>query len=155
MVIFGLDRSLQDNSARLAVSAALEMMRAMPAFNQYLLKHFGHEFRIGIGIHTGNVVVGSLGYHKKKEYTALGDTVNTASRIEAVNKKAGTNILVSERTHALIKKRVCGGETVRCRSEGKTGSAAPVRAGRPVAGQGRWRKESRAWRCLPVCRKPI
>jgi adenylate cyclase len=47
------------------------------------------------------VILGSLGFHKKKEYTALGDTVNTASRIEAYNKTAGTAILCSERTRDL------------------------------------------------------
>ncbi|HWR72630.1 MAG TPA: adenylate/guanylate cyclase domain-containing protein, partial [Nitrospirota bacterium] len=101
MVVFGLDRALTEPSSRLAAFAALEMLGALPEFNGYLARHFGHEFRIGIGIHTGNVIVGSLGYHKKKEYTALGDTVNTASRIEAVNKEAGTSILVSERTREL------------------------------------------------------
>ncbi len=101
MVTFGLDRALQEHSARLAVSAARDMVRLLPEFNGYLRSHFNHEFRIGIGIHTGTVIVGSLGFHKKKEYTAIGDTVNTASRIEAVNKKAGTTVLVSEHTHAL------------------------------------------------------
>jgi adenylate cyclase len=101
MVIFGLDRSLQEHSARLAVSAARDMARLLPEFNEYLKSHFNHEFRIGVGIHTGTVILGSLGFHKKKEYTAIGDTVNTASRIEAVNKKAGTTVLVSEHTHAL------------------------------------------------------
>lgn len=101
MVIFGLDRTAQDNSARLAVAAARDMARAMPEFNRYLKSRFNHEFRIGVGIHTGTVILGSLGFHKKKEYTAIGDTVNTASRIEAVNKKAGTTVLVSEQTHAL------------------------------------------------------
>ncbi len=101
MVVFGLDRTMKEPASRLAVSAALEMLEALPGFNQYLSKHFSHEFRIGIGIHTGNVIIGSLGYHKKKEYTALGDTVNTASRIEAVNKEAATSILVSGRTREL------------------------------------------------------
>jgi class 3 adenylate cyclase len=98
MVVFGLDRTLKEPPSRLAASAAIDMLGALPEFNRYLSRHFAHQFRIGIGIHTGNVIVGSLGYHKKKEYTALGDTVNTASRIEAFNKEAGTSILVSERT---------------------------------------------------------
>ncbi len=99
MVLFGLDSSMQEHSARLAVSAARDMVRALPEFNDYLRDHFNHEFRIGVGVHTGTVILGSLGFHKKKEYTAIGDAVNTASRIESVNKKAGTVILVSESTH--------------------------------------------------------
>jgi adenylate cyclase len=101
MVIFWLDRTAQNNSARLAVAAARDMARVMPEFNRYLQSRFNHEFRIGVGIHTGTVILGSLGFHKKKEYTAIGDTVNTASRIEAVNKQAGTTVLVSEHTQAL------------------------------------------------------
>jgi class 3 adenylate cyclase len=101
MVLFGLDRTTQEHSARLAVGAAGDMARALSEFNKYLKSHFNHEFRIGVGIHTGTVILGSLGFHKKKEYTAIGDTVNTASRIEAVNKKAGTTILASEHTHGL------------------------------------------------------
>ncbi len=101
MVIFGLDRTIKEHSARLAVSAARDMVRALPEFNHYLKSHFNHEFRIGVGIHTGTVIVGSLGFHKKKEYTAIGDTVNTASRIESANKKAGTTVLVSDSTRRL------------------------------------------------------
>ncbi len=119
MVVFGLDRTTRDRSARLAASAALDMVASLPAFNQYLKKHFDHEFRIGIGIHTGNVIVGSLGFHKKKEYTALGDTVNTASRIEAVNKKAGTTILVSEVTHGLIQNEFAWGKRFSAEVKGK------------------------------------
>jgi len=101
MVIFGLDPTVQGHSARLAVAAAQDMALMLPGFNEYLKSHFNHEFRIGVGVHTGTVILGSLGYHKKKEYTAIGDTVNTASRIEAENKKAGTTVLVSEHTYAL------------------------------------------------------
>ena len=101
MVVFGLDGAVQGHSARLAVTAAREMMRALPEFNSYLRSRFDHEFRIGIGIHTGTVILGSLGFHKKKEYTALGDTVNTASRIEAYTKTAGTAVLCSDRTRGL------------------------------------------------------
>ena len=101
MVIFGLDRNAGPDHARQAVSAAGSIVRALPGFNQYLRTHFNQEFAIGLGIHSGTVIVGSLGFHKKKEYTALGDTVNTASRIEAYNKTAGTTILCSGRTRDL------------------------------------------------------
>ena len=90
-----------DHSSRLALSAARDIVRALPEFNGYLKSHFDHEFKIGIGIHTGTVILGSLGFHKKKEYTALGDTVNTASRIESVNKEAGSTVLVSGHTRDL------------------------------------------------------
>ncbi len=103
MAIFGLDRTVEGDHARLAISAARDMALALPEFNRYLTSHFNHSFRIGIGVHTGTVILGSLGFHKKKEYTALGDTVNTASRIEAYTKEAGTSILVSQRTYDRVR----------------------------------------------------
>lgn len=119
MVVFGLDRAFEEPSSRLAASAALDMLGALPGFNGYLNRYFGHEFRVGIGIHTGTVIVGSLGYHKKKEYTALGDTVNTASRIEAVNKQTGTSILVSERTRELAGRGFVWGKRFSTEVKGK------------------------------------
>ena len=103
MAIFGLDQNSDESSAFQAVSAAMEMMNSLNYFNKYLASRFDHEFKIGIGIHTGKVIVGNLGYRKKKEFTAIGDTVNTASRIESLNKKAGTSILISEETYSKIK----------------------------------------------------
>lgn len=103
MVIFGLDRTVEGDHARQAVSAARNIALALPEFNRYLSSHFNHSFRIGIGVHTGTVILGSLGYHKKKEYTALGDTVNTAARIEAYTKDADTSVLVSQITHDRVR----------------------------------------------------
>lgn len=103
MAVFGLDRTAVADHARLAVSAARDLVRALPAFNEYLKTHFNHEFSVGVGIHTGTAILGSLGFHKKKEFTALGDTVNTASRIESLNKESGTTILVSGATYAAVK----------------------------------------------------
>jgi class 3 adenylate cyclase len=94
MVTFGLeDRT--EHPAHLAMLAAQSMIQALDEFNLYLENQFHHKFNIGIGIHFGPVIVGNLGYKKKMEFTAIGDTVNTASRIESLNKKIGSRVLVS------------------------------------------------------------
>ena len=121
MVVFGLDRALSGDHARLAVSAARDIMRSLPEFNEFLRARYNHEFKIGIGVHSGTVILGSLGYHKKKEYTALGDTVNTASRIEAINKETGTVVLVSEETHDLVKEGFTWGRNFSKEVKGKKG----------------------------------
>lgn len=96
MVLFGLQEDAAVNHAAAAVRAAAEIVEALDQFNVYLKEHFGHQFRIGVGVHSGPAVVGSIGYSKKRQYTAIGDTVNTASRIESLTKKAGARVLVSE-----------------------------------------------------------
>lgn len=84
-----------DHAVR-AVRAALGMAKALEGFKHELGK-FGEEFDIGIGIHTGPAVVGFLGCSQRLDYTAIGDTVNLASRIEGQTKGVA-RILVSEAT---------------------------------------------------------
>jgi len=78
-------------AAHHAVAAAREMLTAMEHINE--ASHW--PLRIGIGIHFGEVVAGNIGSPRRKEYTVIGDTVNLAARLEALNKQFGSQILIS------------------------------------------------------------
>jgi len=80
-----------------AVAAALEMEQVLKAFKEEL-GDAGRDFDVGIGIHTGTAVVGFIGAEQKLDYTAIGDSVNLASRIEGLTKEAKSRILVSRDT---------------------------------------------------------
>lgn len=89
--------------AQRAVAAALEMGEVLQRFKQELGEE-GADFDVGIGIHSGAAVVGLIGSEQRREYTAIGDTVNLASRIEGLTKGL-SRILVSHETRML-----CGEE---------------------------------------------
>ena len=99
MAIFGLEG--EEHPAQLAYRSALEMLERLKNFNEYLSKTYGESFQIGIGIHYGPVVVGQLGHPKQSSFTAIGDTVNVAARIESATKGRG-NILVSKPVYEAI-----------------------------------------------------
>lgn len=95
MAIFGAPVSSQ-NSARDAFEAALEMRRALEAINEEFLKDGLPQLHFGIGIHTGSVFAGTIGAANRMEYTVIGDTVNTASRLESLCKTYAKDLLLSE-----------------------------------------------------------
>ena len=90
-----------------AVSAAISMQERLITLNQELERSGKPTISIGIGIHTGLVIAGSIGGSQRLNYSVLGDAVNVASRLEQLNKstKGGNfhNILISETTFQLIK----------------------------------------------------
>lgn len=89
-----------------AVTAALEMRRELAALSPGWEAKGYPAIKIGVGIHAGAALVGEVGSQQRSEYTAIGDTVNTASRIEGINKETGTDILISGAVHELVKDRV-------------------------------------------------
>jgi adenylate cyclase len=99
MVIFGAPRSSPDH-ARSAVRAAVAMVSAVHARQEHWEQLGAPRFRIGVGIHTGPAIVGTVGSPNRLDYSAIGDTVNTGARIESANKELGTEILISAQTLA-------------------------------------------------------
>jgi adenylate cyclase len=95
MAFWGAPTAYPDH-ARRAVAAALEMSAALDEFRGEL-GTLGAALDIGIGLHTGNAVVGFIGSEERLDYTAIGDTVNSASRIEGLTKGV-SRILVSKTT---------------------------------------------------------
>ena len=95
MAVFGAPISYEDN-ARRAVAAAYEMREALASVPlEDLVLPDGMIFDTGIGIHYGDVIVGSIGSDDKTDYSVIGDNVNLASRLEGLTKKYGAKILVS------------------------------------------------------------
>ena len=94
MALFGVDDSLEDG-ARHAVAAAKAMAENLENLNESLRNDLDRPLRIGIGIHGGPAIVGELGYRKTRGLTAVGDTVNTASRLENLTKDFTVQLVVS------------------------------------------------------------
>jgi adenylate cyclase len=101
MASFGVPVAQSDAALR-AVRAGLGMLERLAAWNVERARAGEPPIEIGIGVHSGDVVAGNIGSTKKMEYTVIGDTVNTSSRIEQLNKRLGTRLLVSAQTHTQV-----------------------------------------------------
>lgn len=105
LAIFGEPKK-NDNHALDAVRCGYQMLKKVKYLQEKWLDEGKPKIEIGIGISSGEAFVGNIGSIERLEYTVIGDTVNTASRIENYNKVYRTNFLISEETYNRVKNYV-------------------------------------------------
>ncbi len=124
MAFWGAPLRFPDHAAKAAL-AALEVQRALGRFPQFVTR---------IGIHTGRCVIGNIGSDLRFNYTAMGDTVNLASRLEGLNKQFGTRIILSESAYQQAREAVEARLIGRVRVKGR---AQPIAIYEPLGEKGR------------------
>jgi adenylate cyclase len=101
MAIYNVPVARQNHAERAFISAR-RMLESLELMNSGFQKRGLPELKIGIGLHTGEVLAGNIGSSSRLEYTVIGDTVNVASRIESLCKETKRSLLVSEATKAQL-----------------------------------------------------
>ncbi|MEH1871256.1 GAF domain-containing protein [Nostoc sp.] len=119
MAVFGAPLPLTENHAWRAVQSALDMRHRLKEFNHRRIIQAQPQIHIGIGISSGDVVSGNIGSRKRMDYTVIGDGVNLSSRLEAVTKDYGCDIILSEFTYQLCSDRIWVRQLDKIRVKGK------------------------------------
>ncbi len=96
MALFGIEKPPKE-ACLSALKAAKSMSEGIEDLNYHLKEDLENPIRIGIGVHIGKVILGDMGYAESKSITAIGDSVNTASRLEGLNKNFQSELLVSQK----------------------------------------------------------
>jgi adenylate cyclase len=122
MALFGAPL-IQADHPFLACRAALEMVATLEALNRTWAEQGRPPLKVGIGVNTGPVAVGNMGSDRLFDYTAIGDNVNLASRLEGLNKYYGTNILISDATAKALKNGFILRDVDQVRVKGKAQAA--------------------------------
>ena len=118
MAVFGAPIDQPDHTLR-ACRTSLEMMAALRELRKKWAAEGRPDVNIGVGVNTGDMVVGNMGSQMRFDYTVMGDAVNLASRLEGTNKEYGTNIIISEFTYERIKDELFCRELDAVRVKGK------------------------------------
>jgi adenylate cyclase len=109
----------QDDHPERACQAGLEMLRTLRKAQARWQAQGKPNLNIGIGIHTGPMLVGNMGSKRRFNFTVMGDNVNLASRLEGLNKTFGTRLIVSETTFQTVQDKMLGRELDWIRVKGK------------------------------------
>ena len=102
MAIFNAPLDQLDHETR-AIDCALDIMKNMEELNKEFKKKGMPSIAIGIGINSGKAVIGNMGSENRFDYTAIGDAVNTAARLESATKEVGVDLLIGENTAQFTK----------------------------------------------------
>jgi adenylate cyclase len=136
MAVFGAPFARPDVDAFNAVSAALDMDAALKKYNAERVAQGKRAIDVGIGASSGEVICGYIGSEKRMEYTAIGDGVNLASRLEGATKAYAARVMISEFTHARVADKFVFRELDNLQVKGKTRGVRIFevlgRAGEPV-----------------------
>lgn len=102
MALFGDAGDTETNHAYQGVHAAIAMHEAVAMYNEYKQQEGQAPITIGIGVHSGKAIIGTVGTEKRMDSTVLGDSVNLASRLEGLTKYYGSGIIISHDTLSLL-----------------------------------------------------
>ena len=97
MAIFNAPLDLKNHS-RIAFECSLEIIKNIEQLNIELINEGLPKVAIGIGINSGEAIIGNMGSENRFDYTAIGDAVNTAARLESATKERGVDLLIGEQT---------------------------------------------------------
>jgi adenylate cyclase len=101
--VFGAPIEQPDHADRALASAREMLERRLPAFNDWMRERGVNDgFQIGIGLNSGPVMAGNIGSRQRMEYTTIGDTVNTAARLEGMTKGSGHSLFIADTTRELL-----------------------------------------------------
>jgi len=98
MALYGLDAARKPFACRDALAGAADMFHRIDQLNQQLQREFNESIQMGIGIHGGDAIVGTMGPPRTPLLTAVGDNINIAARLEAKTKELGCDLIVSAAT---------------------------------------------------------
>ncbi len=116
MALFGAPKSYGDDALR-AVKTGLELIELVESLGPKWAPILGRPLKVGVGVNSGDAVVGSIGAEIRSDFTAIGDAVNLASRLEGLTKELGVPMLISETTaveleDSIVLKALCRVEVI-------------------------------------------